>query len=307
MNSNSKPFFAAVLAAVAICFAPPIGRVVAAAAPAAPADEQVVVQADRAFQDALAKKDSAAVGKLLDAKFAWTDTQGATHEKMDSLKMLDAMAADTQSDADLHTLFYGELGLVSGIHHDARLMRVWVKRPAGWRLMIYLDTPIGKRAPGAGGARAGGGEEGGAGDCDNPCRTLPFKPETAADKAVITEWQKTKVDEWHPNIADWQTHIADEFMIINENSARNKPERVKVGEEAQARGAGAPGAPILSMTMADFGSAVVMISHHVPYQGGKPYYNVRVFVNRDQHWPLVWSQQTTIQSADALPPVSAKK
>src|SRR5579863_5172499 len=277
MKTSAKLFFASATMAVGICSILLAGRVSASAAPAASADEQAVVQADHEFQDALTKKDSAAVGKLLDAKFAWTDTEGATHENMDALKMLDAMAADTQSDADLHTLFYGELGLISGIHHDARLMRIWVKRPAGWRLLIYLDTPIGKRAPGAGAARAAGGEEGGVGDCDNPCRTLPFKPETAADKAVITEWQKTKVDEWHPDIADWQTHIAGEFMIINNGSARNKPDRVKIGEEAQARGVGSPGAPILSMTMADFGNAVIMISHHVPYQGGKPYYNVRVF------------------------------
>ena len=76
--------------------------------------------------------------------------------------------------------------------------------------------------------------------------------------------------------------IADEFMIINNGSARNKPERVATAKAAEARGAGAPGAPILSMTMSDFGSTVVMIfPRHVPYQGGMPYYNVRLFVNRD--------------------------
>ena len=279
------------------------------AAPAADGDEQVVTQAEQSFQQALTKHDKAAVGALLDANFEWTDSEGATKKKAESLAALDALATDSQGDKDVKTLFYGQLGLVSGMHHDARLMRVWVKRPAGWRLLVYLDTPATRQAAGAGaGARGGGGggEESGIGDCDNPCRTLPFKPTTAADKAVITEWQKTKMDEWHPNITDWQTHIADEFMIINAGSARNKPERVKTGEAAQARGAGAPGSD-LSMTMSDFGNTVVMITHHVPYQGGKPYYNVRVFVNRDGHWPLVWSQQTTIQAASALPPVSAKK
>ena len=174
--------------------------------------------------------------------------------------------------------------------------------PKGWELFVDLDTPTvsERRAPAP--ARP---DAGAVGDCDNPCRTLPYKPTTEADKAVLAEWQKTKVDEWHPNADDWATHIADEFMIINNGSARNKPDRVALAKKEQAEGIGAPGAPILAMKMYDFADAVVMISHHVPYQGGKPYYNVRVFVNRDGHWPLVWSQQTTIQSATPAPPVDS--
>jgi hypothetical protein len=298
-----------------ICATSLIGPFSAAAQSAPAGGDQVVVNADHAFLEALTKHDKVAAGNLLDAKFEWTDVGGTTRKKADALQALDALASDSQGDADVKTLFYGELGLVSGTHHDARLMRIWVKRPAGWRMLIYLDTPArqaaagaargagGGAAGGAGRAAAGGEEAGGTGDCDNPCRTLPYKPTTTADKAVLAEWQKTKMDEWHPNANDWATHIADEFMIINTGSARNKPERVATAKAAEARGAGAPGAPILSMTMSDFGNTVVMISRHVPYQGGKPYYNVRLFVHRDNHWPLVWSQQTTIQSAAALPAV----
>ena len=177
-----------------------------------------------------------------------------------------------------------------------------MKRPKGWRLFVDLDTPTASEPRPAGGSRANPGS---TGDCDNPCRTLPYKPTTADDKAVLAEWQKTKVDEWHPNADDWATHIADEFMIINNGSARDKADRVALAKREQAAGIGAPGAPILSMKMYDFGDAVVMISHHLPYQGGKPYYNVRVFVSRDGHWPLVWSQQTTIQSEAAVPPVES--
>jgi hypothetical protein len=51
----------------------------------------------------------------------------------------------------------------------------------------------------------------------------------------------------------------------------------------------------------------LMISHHVPYRGGKPYYNVRVFVNQNGHWPIAWSQQTTNQAASPVPAVGATK
>ncbi len=123
----------------------------------------------------------------------------------------------------------------------------------------------------------------------------------------MTEWQKTKVDEWKAYGDDWGTHVADEFQIINNGSDRNKPERVEVAKRQQQAGAGAPGAPILSMNMYDFGDTVMMITKHVPYQGGKPYHNVRVFVHRDNHWLIAWSQQTTIQSAAPMPGASAKK
>jgi hypothetical protein len=44
-----------------------------------------------------------------------------------------------------------------------------------------------------------------------------------------------------------------------------------------------------------------MLSHHTPHLGGKPYYNVRLWVLRDGRWQLVASQQTTIESAAPEP------
>jgi hypothetical protein len=267
-------------------------------------DDQAVLQADRSLTAALGKSDSKSVSELLDADFAWTGAEGKTSAKSETLQDLTNFASDNRDDGDTKALAYSQLGLVFGTHHDVRFVRVWVKKPKGWRLFVDLDTPTATEARPAGQARGSAEPEG---DCDNPCRTLPFKPTTAADTAVLAEWQKTKVDEWHPDADDWATHIADEFMIINNGSARNKSDRVALAKKQQAAGNGAPGAPILSMNMYDFGDAVLMISNHVPYQGGKPYYNVRVFVNRDGHWPLVWSQQTTIQKAAPVPAVNAKK
>ena len=251
------------------------------------------VQADHAFTRDLSQHDRVAVGALLDAKFEWTNANGQTHNKAISLQDFNALAADNGGDAEVEPRDYGQLALVAGRHHGARFSRIWVKRPAGWRAYLELDTPL----PSAAATRPAPSSSGAAGDCDNPCRSLPFTPVTAADKAVLAEWQKTKLDEWHPNAADWATHITDDFRIINDRSERNKEQRVALAKEQEAAGAGVPGDPVLSMRMADFGNAVVMVSRHMPYRGGKPYYNVRVFVHRDGHWPLAWSQQTTIQAA----------
>ncbi len=264
--------------------------------------EQAALQASRSLQDALAKADKAAVGKLLDANFVWTDVDGKSLKKSEVLDNISAFAADNQDDTKVLTHFYGEVETIIGEHHNARFMRIWVKRPAGWQEFVELDTPI-TTAP----ARASIEAAAGQGDCDNPCRTLPYTPKTAMDKAILASWQKTKVVEWHPDADEWEKHIADEFIIVNNTTVRNKPERVAIANKQQEAGTGAPGDPIVAMEIHDFGDhSAVMISHHVPYRGGKPYYNVRVWVLRDGRWQLALSQQTTIQAAAPVPPVNAK-
>jgi hypothetical protein len=260
------------------------------------------VEADHALLAALGKADKAAAGNLLDAKFVWTDVDGKTRKKSQVLGDLKAYAADNQGDTDVQTYFYGKVETVIGAHHDARFLRIWVLRPGGWREFLEIDTPMAPK-----GATATVVREAGEGDCENPCRTVPYKPTTAMDKAILSDWQKTKVEEWHPDAKDWPAHIADEFLIINNASMRNKTERVAIAEKQQEAGVGAPGAPITAMEIHDFGdNAAVMISHHVPYRGGKPYYNVRVWTLRDGRWQLAISQQTTIQAAKAVPPVAKK-
>ncbi len=265
--------------------------------------EQAVLQADHALADAIGKADKSAVGKLLDTDFAWTDGDGKTENKAKTLENLAALATDSQGEADMKSIHYSQLEIVSGTRHNARFVRIWVKRPAGWRAFVDMDTPIPAEARGAGEGNGGGR----GGDCVNPCKTVPYTPKTENEKAALTEWQVTKVDEWKAIGDDWGNHVADEFQIINNGSDRNKPDRVAIALRQQKAGVGGPGAPILTMNMYDFGDTVMMITTHVPYQGGKPYYNVRVFVHRGNHWLISWSQQTTIQAAAPLPGPGAKK
>jgi hypothetical protein len=267
---------------------------------AADEGEQSALRADQAMLSALQKSDNAAAGKLLDTDFVWTDTAGKSVKKAEVLNALPAFATDNNGDEKVQTHFYTQVETVIGEHHNARFLRIWVKRPEGWREFIELDTPI-----------ANGGVPRSMvpsqGDCENPCRTVPYKPETPMDKAILADWQKTKVDEWHPNATDWPLHIADEFLIINNASMRDKPDRVALAKKQEQAGEGTVGDPITAMEIHDFGdNAAVMISHHVPHRGGKPYYNVRVWTLRDGRWQLTVSQQTSIESAADVPPANSK-
>jgi len=279
-------------------FAALTGRAVAAAD-----DEMVLFRADRSLAQAIGKADKTAVGALLDADFEWTDVNGKTWTRAQVLQNIANFKIESEAD---WTHSYAHVGVVLNIHHSPRFAHIWVKRPTGWRAFVYLDTPI----PVAPATPAPMHHYDENSVCNNPCKTVPYKPTTAADRAIITTWLKAKIAEWHPDPDVWTIPTGDEFLIINDlprlkDGIAMKAERVAQLVKAKEQGGvGVPGDPVTSMRMSDFGGdGVVIVSHHVPRNGGKPYYNIRVWVYRDGRWQIVVSQQTTIKDA---PPVDAK-
>src|SRR6266849_9171484 len=65
----------------------------------AAADEPSVLQADREFVQAAAKGDSAAVARLLDADFTWTDADGKTLSRAEVLSSLPKPALGNEAGA----------------------------------------------------------------------------------------------------------------------------------------------------------------------------------------------------------------
>jgi len=268
----------------------------------APVDEEhAAKQAQSAFLANLAKGDQKALGAGLDRRFIWTDAEGKTRTRTETVKELPALAAANRGDSDVQTHFYGRMLTVRGSHDDARFLRVFVKRRHGWKAFMVTETPL----PPAG-APASVEQAAGSGDCDNPCRTVPYTPKTPVEKEILAAWQKTKLLEWKPDAEQWAKLIADEFMIINNTTIRNKEQRVAIARRQQEAGSGAPGDPVTAMRIYGFGSnAAVMTSTHTPYRGGKPYINVRIWTLRDGRWQLALSQQVTIQSATPVAAVVA--
>lgn len=259
---------------------------------AAAGDDDAVLQADRAFVQALAKADAAAASKLLDAEFSWTDSAGATQSRAEILKSFPKPLLGDETDAEMKERTYGDVGAIMAARGKVHILRIWVKRPAGWRALVYHELKLSEEPPKAGGS--------GVTECVNPCKTVPYDPKNDDERGVITSWQALETGVTAHDADAWSPHIADEFIMLNSNNDRpfSKADRIAILNKQKASGVGSAPAPLVSARMFDFKDAIVMTCLHQPYTG-KPIHVSRVWIKRDGKWIMSISFQTTIQAAPA--------
>jgi hypothetical protein len=257
----------------------------------AAADERTALQADREWVAALEAGDAVAAGALLDAEFEWTNAEGLTRGGPESVETLAALLADLQGETDVETYDYGRVSVITSTRPEARMMRVWALRPGGWRALSVISTAL---ATGTTPFAAAGSEV--AGDCDNPCRTMPYTPTTETEETLAGLFQQLKVDEWHPNVERPAPYVLDGVDYVTATAQLSKEARVAHLTELEEAGEpSAPGDPVVSMQIVDLGDAAVMRARHTTYRGGVPYYSVRVWALRDGRWQLANTQQTVIE------------
>ncbi|HLK33716.1 MAG TPA: DUF4440 domain-containing protein [Terriglobales bacterium] len=255
--------------------------------------EQEVLESDHAFVEALAKSDAAAASKLLDTNFTWTDSQGKTLSKAEALRDISSLASGNPAGAETKELSFGEVGEITAVSGQSHVLRVWVKRPAGWRLLVAHAATLAPK--GHTGTAAERGKE-----CVNPCKTIPYKPKNAAEQGVIASWQALETAVTHHESKDWAPHVADEFMLVSSGNDHplNKKDRMDILDRQKKAGTGSAPPSLISARMFDFGNTVVMTSkHQSPHS--KPTHVTRIWINRDGRWQLAYSQQTAIQQASA--------
>jgi hypothetical protein len=257
---------------------------------AAAADEdQAVLQADQQLVKAIGGGDKKAVASLLDKDFSWTDAQGKTLTRAEVLKQLPTPVAGYDAEPKERT--YGEVGEVQTNSGKTYVLRVWVKRPSGWRLLDYHEVTQLAAPP-----QAGPGVK----ECENPCKTVPYKPKNDAERGIFKSWQELETNVTAHNSAGWDPHAADEFVQVSSNNDHplDKAGRMAVLDKQKASGVGAAPAPLVSAEMFDFGDSVVMKALHQPFHG-KPVRVSRIWIKRDAKWVMAISYQTTIQAAPA--------
>jgi hypothetical protein len=250
------------------------------------ADEDDVRQADKALLEAIDKSDAATLRKLLDPRFAWTEARGKTMIKKD-VRAAVPKRADT-GDAEAKLRLYGRVALVTTKRDNLYVMRIWAHRPRGWRALVYQEVavagpPSGSPAPAATGPK----------DCDNPCKTVPYRPRSPDERAVVESWQALETAVATGNGADWAPHAADEFVVVSNARVQDKAQRI-----AAVNGGPATPPPLVAARMFGFDDTIVMMAQHQPLTG-KPVHVSRIWVKRNGAWQMAVSYQTVVQDAPA--------
>jgi hypothetical protein len=258
----------------------------------AAAQEASAFQADGEFVQAAAKGDSAALAKLLDTHFAWTDAEGKTLSRTDVLHALPKPALGDEAGAHQRRQAHSQVEAIMADRDKIYVLRLWVKRGSAWRLLVYHEVALGRQEAGP--------HSSGVTDCENPCKTVPYQPRNEAEQAIIASWQALETGVTNHDAAAWAPHIADEFAMLS--SANDHPltkaDRIATLNLQKQTGRGSAPSPLVSAQMFDFGDSVIMTCLHQPYTG-KPVRVSRLWIKRDGKWIMSISFQTTILAAPA--------
>ena len=247
-----------------------------------------MLQTDHAFVQAVARADKPALEKLLDGDFTWTNFEGKTRTKAEVLQNIPSQLNRAREQAELKQYTYGDIGDIQENSGRAHVLRVWVKRPNGWKVIVYqevlsLPAPP-SSAPGAGK------------DCENPCKTIPYQPKNAAEQQVVTAYSKLETAATARNSAAFAVMVADEFVAASSNSNKLADKRGRMDDFDHAKNGGVAPTPLLSARLFDFGDAVLMISQHQPDRG-RPLHVTRIWIKRNGSWVETLSYQTSIAFA----------
>jgi hypothetical protein len=254
-----------------------------------------VLQTDKAFMQAFAKHDQAAVSKVLDADFMYTDAAGETTGKARVLAALPTRMMGDESGAQVSERTYGEAAGIQVSNGKQHVLRIWVKRPVGWRLLVYHEVKQVDVAPTPGPT---------TNECINPCKTVPYTPKNEDEEGVIKSWSMLETAVLNHDPKGWAPHFLDDFMLISSNGTQVQTKADRLATLSKPGIGPAPGG-LVHGQMFDFPSdkpeTIVMIATAQGYSG-KPIHISRIWVKQDGIWKMAFSYQTTIQSATAIVP-----
>jgi hypothetical protein len=252
-------------------------------------DNAAVLQANQAFDSAVNTRDMASLHKLLDADFTWTTKDGRTLTRAQILRDVPKTLIDYRGyPAEVRQYTYGDVEIAQEMKGKDHVLQVWVKRPAGWQALVYQEVQLLGAPPAS--------TQGASKECVNPCKTVPFKPKTEAERAVITAYQSVETAVTAHDSAAWGALIDDAFFAVTSNSNGPLDKKTRMaGLDHQATG-GIAQFPLVSARMFQFGHTMIMTSLQKPEEG-KPIHVTRVWIERNGKWLEVYSYQTTIQAA----------
>jgi hypothetical protein len=240
-----------------------------------------LLEADRTFVQAAGRAGKPSLDNFLDADFTFTGADGRTLTRSEFLRDPPTLAAA----GDPQPYLYGDLADVQANMGRLHVVRVWVKRPAGWKIIVYQEVRS-LAAPPQTTPSAGL-------ECQNPCKTVPYVPKNDPERHVLEAYSALETAAMARNSSVFATLVADEFVAASSNSNRTftKPERIQGFNQGRMGGV-APTA-LVSAQMFDFAGAILMRSEHRP-EAGKPLHVTRLWIQREGRWMEALSYQTSV-------------
>lgn len=268
--------------------------------PGSAAAQTEVELTDHAFTAAILNSDQPMITQWLDPDFTWTDRTGKTHPKTEVLAALASLARG--ADADVQIMDAGKAVLIRGSHRltaqeeaSVRFVRIWVKRPQAWQLLIYQETNKAEKNPEK---RSGFGapSNGAPVSCENPCKTIPYKTDNPAEQEVASMWQAVERTVLTNDVEAWTPNFTDDFLFVTPDGGTplNKADRIAMITELRRTNTTLIPAEVTSMKIWVFGDAAVMRSEHKPLHG-KLLHVTRLFEKHNGHWQIAFGQQTWVE------------
>ncbi len=252
----------------------------------APAVDPAADAAETSLHNAIQKGDAAALANLLDTNFVWIAANGKTFSREDTLKAVPKPALADETGADFTRFTYSDLlRTVTVSQGKMQDLRVWVKRPEGWRALVYQEVQLSDGLPAIPDASS---------NCDNPCKSIPFTPQDDVQKGVVSAYTSMESANTTHDFALWNDFVGYEFLTATSNT----PEVVnKVTDLAQIKdskiGAPAP-TPLVSAQMYELPGIIVMRSKQQPAHGN-PLEVTQVWIMRNDMWVTTLNFQTAVQ------------
>jgi len=266
--------------------------------PASAAIQQELRAADRALLQAVATNDRLAAARLLDSEFTWIDRDGRSRNKSDLVNRIALLSAGPDTNVTLQP--YGRVALITGTHGltpdnaPALFARVWVRQLSGWRLLLYQETA----PPDAvvRDARYGTTRAQRPAQCDNPCRSLPYKPLSSDAQEIVASFMAGEKAVFDADPEAASRMLADDVMFVTPDSSQPMDKAQRIAVMRSFRHAGEVELPpaVSSMALWVFGNAAVMsLDQESP--AGEMLRATRIWAKRDGQWQLTFSQQTLVQ------------
>jgi hypothetical protein len=190
---------------------------------AATAEEPSALASDREFLQAAEKGNTAMLAKVLDADFPGTDASGRTLARAEVLNSLPATGPRHGSRCESGAASsptgrssYGEPRQNSRSRHLGQTrLRV---APAAYR-----EVALGREGPAASDS---------ARECENPCKTVPYKPKNEAAQSILSSWETRD----GRRLSQLCRHITSEFTML-------APPTITPRSISRKRPAGGPSLP----------------------------------------------------------------